>query len=227
MRVRWVAGFLATVVTATALSACSTTIDGHSAATPPSYLALSRIVLQQSDFPSNWKPRPAVNTADDPDVQAEVAGCAGVRIRSAQRLHRATSPDYGTGDFTASSTASSFKTEIEVQNRLSALLGSNADACLTKVLRTSLAKVIPGDTKIENLSVQVAKGGVEENVVATAHAVITVTALGQTARVYSDTAFIGGTLFGVEVAFTGIGAPVPSDVQRRLTAAVAGRAARV
>ena len=215
------------LVVAAALTACSNTIDGRSVATPPSYLALSRIVLQQGDFPSTWKPRPAVNTADDLDVQAEVADCAGVKIRPAQRLHRATAPDYGNGEFTASSTASSFKTEIEVQNRLSALRGPHADACLTRVLRASLAKVIPGDTKIENLSVRVVKGGAAANVVATAHAVITVTALGQTARVYSDTAFIGGALFGAEVAFTGIGTPVPVELETRLTAAVAHRAARV
>jgi hypothetical protein len=223
MKVRWIGGSL---VVALGMTACATTTNGHPVAKPPSYLALTRVVLQAGDFPPGWRTRPTPHGGDE-DVQAQIATCVGIRLRKSQVIDRAASPDYGSGEFTATSTAASFKTQVEVRNRLAAVLSPKADPCLATALRTSLVKVLPADTKIEGLTVQAVKGGTAANVAATVHAVITVTALGQTARVYSDTAFIGGVLFGAEVAFTGIGEPVPTDVQTRLTDAVARRAARV
>ncbi|HEU5266127.1 MAG TPA: hypothetical protein VFU35_05480 [Jatrophihabitans sp.] len=222
MKVRWIGG---TLVVALVVTACSTTTNGHPVAKPPSYLALTRIVLQPGDFPAGWQPRPTPHAGDE-DVQAQIAACVGIRLRKSQVIDRAASPDYGSGEFTAASTAASFKTQVEVRNRLAAVLSPKADPCLATALRTSLVKVLPADTKIENLTVRAVKGGPAANVAATVHAVITITALGQTARVYSDTVFIGGVLFGAEIAFTGIGEPVPTDLQTRLTAAVVRRATR-
>ncbi len=224
MRVRWVAGALAAVC---ALAACSSTIDGHPATRPPSYLALTRIVLQPADLPSGWAARPTQGAGVDADIQTQVASCVGVRTDASKLINRAASPDFGSGQFTASSTATSFKTELEMLHRLAAVRSPRATVCFTRALRTSLAKQLPSGTDVQNLTVHTVDGGAAPNVAATLHAVVTVTALGQTARVYSDTAFISGTQFGVQVTFTGIGSQVPSALQQHLTRAVARRAARV
>ena len=227
MNVRWVAGAL---TAGCVLAGCSSTTAGHAVAKPPSYIALTRIVLQSDDFPSGWIARPtrgAGAAGSDADLQTQVATCVGVRTDTSKQINRAESPDFGSGQFTASSAATSFKTQIEVLNRLAAVRSPRAAGCFDKALRTSLAKVLPAHTQVQNLTVRTVDGGAAPNVGATLHAVVTVSALGQTARVYSDTAFISGAGFGVQVTFTGVGTQVPSDVQQQLTRAVARRAARV
>jgi hypothetical protein len=224
MRVRLVAGAL---TFGCVLAACSTTTDGHPVAKPPSYLALTQIVLQPGDLPAGWAARPTQGAGADTDVQTQVATCVGIRTDPAKLINRAASPDFGSGEFTASSAASSFKTQAEVLNRLAAVRSPRAANCFTRALRNSLAKLLPSGTHVEKLTVRTVDGGAAANVAATLHAVVTVTALGQTARVYSDTAFISGVQFGVQVTFTGIGSQVPGDLQQQLTRDVAHRAARV
>ncbi len=224
MRVGWVAGAL---TIGCVLAGCSSTTEGHAVAKPPSYIALTRIVLQTDDLPPGWIARPTRGAGADTDMQTQVATCVGVRTDTSKQINRVESPDFGSGEFTASSAATSFKTQLEVLNRLAAVRSPRAAGCFDQALRTSLAKVLPAHTQVQNLTVRTVEGGAAPNVDATLHAVVTVSALGQTARVYSDTAFISGAQFGVQVTFTGIGTQVPSDVQQQLTRAVARRAARV
>ena len=220
MKLRWLGGLLAV-----ALTACSTTTSGQAIA--PSSLDLARVVLQQNDFPAGWQARPAQTSTEDSDVQAKVAACVGVKFDDSRRVARAISPDFHSGTLTASSIAASYKSPAEVRNRLAVLRNPKAADCFTTALRDQLVAQLPANTTVVDVTVHVDQGGAAANVAATAHAVITVSALGQTARVYSDTAFITGVQFGAQVAFTGIGVPVPTGVQTRVTVQVARRAAKV
>ena len=80
---------------------------------------------------------------------------------------------------------------------------------------------------MKELSVRITPGpgGGPDNVVATVNCKMTVTASGQQATVYLNSALIRGSHIEAEVDFENVGAPVPSALQARVIAAVAGRVA--
>jgi hypothetical protein len=222
-----VAAALATVL---ALTACSSSTSGNGSVKPPSHAALMSIGLQTGDLPSGWTAvKPTAASSDDSALQSQVTTCEGAsKVNAANRIEQVASDDYNQGNNTVSSSATSYKTQTEVTNRLAVILSSKADTCFTQAFRSELTKTLPAGATLGNIAFHITSGssGGPSNVVGSASGTVTLTEQGQTAALYLNDVFIKGPLLGVTVQFTGIGAPIGAAVQKQVIAKVAARAAK-
>ena len=198
---------------------------------PESSASLSRlkeIVLQAADLPAGTKGtarKPDPNTAAS---QAEMAKCAGVRNTDRDKIAEAHSENYALANTTISSSATSYRSQSDLDTRLALLRSTKAPSCFNELLRKQLTTVLPAGTSIESVSVKITPGpaGGPANVVATAAGAILVYVSGQKVPVYASLAFITGPLIEARVEVVNIGAPPSASAMTSLVVAVATRAAK-
>ncbi|MGI8679093.1 MAG: hypothetical protein ACR2LX_10470 [Jatrophihabitans sp.] len=209
---------------------CSTSGTG-TVASPPSKTELQSVVLTHGDLPSGWTGKHSTDTGSDPDVQAQLLDCIGAKgIDLGTKLDQVYSDDFSTdqGLASASSSASSFKSQKLIDARVKLLTNSKAEACLNQTLQTALAKSGSGAAKFgtPTISLHTGPSGGPRNVAAVANGTVDVTAQGQQAKVYLDLYFIRGPLVTATMEFTGVTKQVDPALQKKLVAAVAMRAAK-
>lgn len=195
---------------------------------PASLDTLKKIVLQPSDMPAGWAGTPYQADASDAADNAAMAKCLGVRNTEKDKVAEANSDDYALGNAGVSSSASSYKSQSDLDTDIAMLHSTKMSTCFDQFARTKLTSSMPQEAKIDRVSITVTPGsaGGPINVVATGKGTITVTVSHERVSLYLTFAFITGPLIQAEVDTENVGAPVPTSVVNRLVTAVATRAAQ-
>jgi hypothetical protein len=153
--------------------------------------------------------------------------CVGTRNTDSDKVAEAHSTDFALGQASVSSSATSYRSQGDLDDDAEMLHNPKLSSCFATLFRARLATSLPAGSKIESASIRITPGaaGGPANVRATGAGIIKVTVSGQRVAVYLGVAFITGPLMEVEVDAVNVGSPVPASVVRSLVAAVAHRAA--
>jgi hypothetical protein len=200
----------------------------HPAASPATLASLKKIVLQRADMPSTWTATPYKADSGDAGDQAALARCVGMRNTDKDKVAEANSDDFAQGDATISSSASSYRSQSDLDADIASLRNPKMSSCLEHMFTTRLGGSLPHGAKITGASVKItpSSGGGAANLAGTGSGTITVSISGQTVTVYLAVAFITGPLIEAEVDAENVNAPVPDDVFQTAATTVAARAAR-
>lgn len=226
MRGRLVAG---TAALSIALAGCSGSGSGHAhATTPPTTAQLSAAMIKASDLPG-YASQAADKGDSDTQLQEQVARCIGITIAPANQLREVDSPTFAKAATSISSSANAYRTAAELDARERVLLSPKADACFGPALRQVMSGVLPSTIKLDKTAFHIAagSGGGPSNVIATAHGQVTVSQGGESQTSFVDIVFVKGRLTGVTIDFTGNGAPVSADVEKKIVATVSARVAKL
>ena len=199
-----------------------------SAATPASLAQLKTLVLQSADLPSGWKGTPHQPDQNEAADNAAMAQCIVARNTDGDKFADANSDDFANGNATISSSATSYKSQSDLDSDIQMLHSSKLSGCFEQMIKKQLASSLPAGSTIESTSISITpgSGGGPSNVVATGTGTIKVKASGQEVAVYLTVAFITGPLIEAEVDAQNVGSPVPASVVNPLVSAVATRAAQ-
>lgn len=213
-RTRWLAALLAGLTMLVA--ACSTTTSGNAFATAPTAGQLNRLVLRASDFPAGTKSEPNSSGASDKQTQRQLLDCVGGRNTEPDRVAHVDAPQFTLDDGTVvSSSASSYKSQSDIDADVAILQSPKINTCYEKILRETLQHQVEAGVTVTSVNVTFAKGGAGQpkNVVATGTASIGLQANGQRTSVFATIAFITGSLIGAQVECERVGqAPSPGTV---------------
>ncbi|HEX8095253.1 hypothetical protein [Jatrophihabitans sp.] len=188
---------------------------------------LKKIVLRATDLPRGWKAVPSEPDDDDSAGEAELLKCIGARNTDEDQVATADSADFGLGDATISSSASSYKSQSDLDSDLALLKSPKLVPCFSKLLKKELAKSLPDDASLGAVSVKFTPGPGTgpANVAGSGLATVALTVGGQHVKVYVHFIYLTGPLIEVEIDADNIGAPVPPAVLQAAIKAVADRAA--
>ena len=196
-------------------------------ATPASQSQLNQIVLQQADLPIGWKGTPYEADPSDPASQAALMKCVGVRNTEGDKIHEANSEDFALGDATVSSSATSYRSQSDLDTDVAMVHNPRFSACIEQEARNQ-SGTLPAGESLEAVSFKVTPGSANspDNVVATALGTMRVNVKGHEIAVYTSFTFIIGPLIEAEVDVENVGAPLDTSIQQGLVDAVATRAAQ-
>ena len=200
-----------------------------SSTAPPAALSqLQKIVLQAADLPTTWKGTPYQADPSDAANEAALVKCVGARNTTSDKAAEAHSQDFALGQTSISSSASSYRSQSDVDADVTMLASPKLSPCYEQLLKGELAKTLPAGATIESATVKITPGsaGGPTNVVATGSGTIKVKVNGQQVVLYTTVAFITGPLIEAEVDAESVGAPVPASLVQSLVATVANRAAK-
>ena len=199
-------------------------------ATPASQSQLNQIVLQQADLPIGWKGKASPDTSDPsgPSSGVALAKCAGARNTDGDVVHDATSPDFTLGSDTVSSSATSYRSQSDVDSDTATLHNPKFSACIEQDAKAQFGTSLPAGTLIESVSFKVMPGSANapDNVVATASGTILLNVKGHEIPMHLSFTFITGPLIEAEVDVVSVGTPLDASVVQGLVDAVATRAAQ-
>jgi hypothetical protein len=152
--------------------------------------------------------------------------CIGARNTNPDKVAEADSDDFSLGNATISSSASSYRSQSDLNADIAMLHSPKVSSCLGQTLTKQLTASLPAGATIQPASIKVTPGsaGGPANVVATATGTIRVEANGQEIPFYMTAAFITGPLIEANVNTVNIGTPVTASVVEPLVATVATRA---
>jgi hypothetical protein len=189
---------------------------------------LQKIVLRPADLPTTWKGTPYQADPSDAANEAALVKCVGARNTASDKAAEAHSQDFALGQASISSSASSYRSQGDVDADVTMLASPKLSACYEQLLKGELAKTLPAGATIESATVKITPGsaGGPTNVVATGIGTIKVKVNGQQVAVYTTVAFITGPLIEAEVDAENVGTPVPASLVQSLVATVANRAAK-
>lgn len=239
-RRRVLAAVTATVLalTLSALSGCSDPAaksGGKSdTAQPPTRKELEKIVLKATDLPSGWKGRPAhASSSGDAFREAAQLACMGLTATTTKRytaaeVAHAHSADFDRADATISASATSYKTQADVDANVKLLLGPKFSPCFAKALKSGFATEFAGQVSAVRTSYKITPGpaGGPENIVATGSGTFSYTAAGKRFTAYMSNAFITGPLVLVSVDGLNLNNRVPVGAMQKAIDRVATRAAK-
>jgi hypothetical protein len=194
--------------------------------TPATVAELRKIVLQATDLPG-WKPSPAEPDSSSSADQAQLMACVGAKNTDADQVATTDSDDFNLGDATISSSASSYKSQSDLDSDLALLKNPKLVPCFNQQFQKYLATSMPEGAGVGAVSVKFTPGstGGPANVVGSGSAAVPVTVNGQQVTVYIDFVYVTGPLIEAEVDAENVGAPVPAAVLQAAVKAVATRAA--
>jgi len=184
--------------------------------------------LQSADLPSGWKGAPYQPDPNSSAENATLTKCVGVRDTDSDKLAEANSDDFSLDAATISSSASSYRSQSDLNSDVASLHSPKLSACFGQMMKTQLATALPAGSTVESASIKITPGsaGGPANVVATGTGIVKVQVSGQPVPVYLTVAFITGPLIEAEVDTENADAPVPASVVKPLVAAMAARAAK-
>lgn len=193
----------------------------------PDKATLARVVLRPTDLPPGWTATPHESDPNDPSAQAALARCTGVSHTGAGQVAEADSPDFGQDGATVSSSATSFRSQGDIDADVALLKNAKVATCFRQLLRSSIASSLPPGAKLDAVSLKITPGtgGGPSNVVGIMRATVTMTGSGVRVNVYMDMAFIVGRLIEAEVDIVNPRLPISNLVFFELVRDVATRAA--
>lgn len=154
--------------------------------------------------------------------------CVGARNTESDKVAEAHSDDFDLGDAEISSSASSYRSQADLDTDIAILHNPKLPGCYQQLVKKELGASLPAGATIESESFKFTPGsaGGPANVVATGTGTVKVRLSGQQVPLYLNVAFITGPLIQAEVDAENVGTPVPASVVNALVAAVAARAAK-
>jgi hypothetical protein len=199
-----------------------------SSAAPAPLAQLKKIVLQRADLPAAWKGTPYQADPSNAADQATMVKCVGARNTDPDKVAEANSEDFGLGNASISSSATSYRSQSDLAVDTAILHSPKVSTCFDQLLSKQLATSLPAGAKIASESLKITPGsaGAPANVIATGKGTINVTLNGQQVAVYITIAFITGPLIEAEVDTENVGTPVPASLVQSLVTTVATRAAK-
>ena len=199
-----------------------------SAAAPASLSQLKTMVLQPADLPSGWKGAPYQPNPNDSATNAAMVKCVGGRNSDGDKVAEAHSDDFALGDASISSSATSYRSQSDLESDVAMLHSPKLSPCFEQMMKKQLAASLPAGGTVKSASVKITPGsaGGPANVVATGTGTIKVQVNGQQIPVYLTVAFITGPLIQAEVDTENVGTPLPASVVNPLVATVAARAVK-
>ncbi|MBV9592329.1 MAG: hypothetical protein JO147_00825 [Actinobacteria bacterium] len=207
-------------------SATSTASNPHSGT--PDKAALSKVVLTVADLPG-WTGSPHESDPGDAADQAALVKCAGGKDTAGDQVAEADSPDFDQSDASISSSATSFKSQSDIDADVALLKSPKISSCYEQLAKTQVASALPGGATVDSVSFAVTPGPGTgpSNVAGIGKGTVTVTVSGQQTVVYVDVAFITGRLTEAEIDIENPGQAVPVAFFDDLVHKVADRAANV
>lgn len=154
--------------------------------------------------------------------------CVGARNTESDKVAEAHSDDFALGDAEISSSASSYRSQSDLDTDVAILHSPKVETCYEQLVKKELGASLPAGATIDSESIKITPGsaGGPANVVATGTGTINVRVSGQQVPLYVTVAFITGPLIQAEVDTENPGTPVPASVVNALVADVASRAAK-
>jgi hypothetical protein len=204
----------------------STPATPSPAATPASLSQLEQIVLQTADLPSGWAGKPYQPDPNESADNAAFDACVGTPNTESDQVAEAHSDNFAAGLALIASSATSFRSQSDLDAGLTMLHSPKVSPCFTQLIKTEAAASLPAGTTIESASIKVTPGsaGGPPNVVATGSGTISVQLNGEQLSVYATVAFITGPLIEAELVTESVSEPVPAAVVNPLVTKMAGRA---
>jgi hypothetical protein len=196
-------------------------------ASPAPMSRLQKIVLQPTDLPAGWKGTPYQADPSAAADQAAFARCVGVRNTDVDKVVEANSQDFALGDASISSSATSFRSQSDVDADVAALHSSKFAPCVEQLLKKQIVTSLPAGATVESVSIKITPGsaGGPTNVVANAAGTVKVSMSGQQVVLYLTNTFITGPLIEAVLETDNVGRPVRASLVKSLVASVANRAA--
>lgn len=195
---------------------------------PASLSQLKTIVLRSADLPSSWKA--AAHTPDPSESanNAAMVACVGTRNTESDQVATANSDDFANQSASISSSATSYKSQSDLDSNTAMLRSSKLGPCFEQMMNKQLKASLQAGSSIESTSIKITPGsaGGPSNVIATGTGTIKIKVSGQAVPVYLTVAFIKGPLIVAEVDGENIGSPVPASVVNSAVNSVATRAAQ-
>ena len=193
----------------------------------PDKATLARVVLRPTDLPPGWTATPHESDPNDPGAQAALARCTGVSDSGAGEVAEADSPDFGQEGATISSSATSYRSQADIDADVALLKNPKVSACFRQLLRTAITSSLPPGAKLDAVSSKITPGtgGGPSDVVGIVRATVTMTVSDVRVVVYMDMAFITGRLIEAEVEVVNPRLPISDSVFFALVRDVATRAA--
>ena len=184
--------------------------------------------MQPADLPSGWKGAPYQPGPNDSANNAALVKCVGARNTDSDKVAEAHSNDFALGDASISSSATSYRSQSDLDADVAVLHSPRLSSCFEQLMKKQLAAALPAGGTVESASVKITPGsaGGPANIVGTGTGTIKVRVSGQQVPVYLTVAFITGPLIEAEVDTENVGAPVPASVVNPLVATVATRAVK-
>jgi hypothetical protein len=199
------------------------------AAAPATLSQLKQIVLRPADLPPGWKGTPNQGGTNASAGDATLYKCLGARDVDGDKVAEADSEDFASGNATISSSASSYRSQSDLDVMVAMIHNPKASPCLGQELTRELVASLPAGAKVQSASLKITPGsaGGPANVVATGAGTFKVEANGQEIPFDMTMAFITGPLLEAEVDTLNVGTtPVPESVVKPLVATVATRASK-
>lgn len=199
------------------------------AAAPATLSQLKQIVLRPADLPPGWKGTPHQADSSASAEDATLYKCLGARDIDGDKVAEADSEDFARGNATISSSASSYRSQSDLDVIVATIHNPKVSLCLGQSLTKELATSLPAGATVQSASIKITPGsaGGPANVIATGTGTIKVEANGQEITVDMTEAIITGPLIEAEVDTVNVGtAPVPESVVKPLVATVATRASK-
>jgi hypothetical protein len=190
---------------------------------PATKQQLQKIVVREADLPSGWNPTESLSLLN-PDVDAALARCMGVRDTTPNMVAGAESPSYTAGETQIGSVAASYRTEADLDVDFGMLTNPRLKPCLERFTRVLYEQL---DWTVDSFSskVTLAPAGSPDNVVGVLDDKLVGTVAGRDLVEYDRTAFIRGPLLEVQVEMVSVDEPIPAAIWNLIVAKVAARAA--
>jgi hypothetical protein len=188
---------------------------------------LAGIVVQAADLGVGWTSEAHQDDPDDAANQAALLQCAGVtKSTASDKVDTANSPDFSQNGASVSSSATTYKTQADIDADVAVLKNPKISGCYEQLFQTQLAKTLPAGSSVTSVKMEITPGtnGGPANVAAIGGGTITATVSGKSVTIYVGVAFITGPLLEAEVDFENPTQPIPTAIFSGLVTAVATRA---
>lgn len=193
---------------------------------PATVAQLKTIVLQPADLPPGWKGTPAADSSDG-STQAQLMKCVGAKNTDVDKVAETDSNDYSNGEATISSSATSYKSQSDVDSDVAVLKSPKLTPCTVQLFKKMLVESMPKDASVGAVSLKFTPGHGTgpANVTGSGQVTVPVSVNGRGISMYVSFVYLTGPQIEAEVDAENIGAPVPASVLRAAVLGVAQRAA--
>lgn len=194
---------------------------------PATVAQLKKIVVQPADLPPGWKATPAAADSSDGSTQAQLMKCVGAKNTDVDKVAEAESNDYSNGEATISSSATSYKSQRDVDSDVAVLKSPKLTPCTVQLFKKMLVASMPKDVSVGAVSLKFTPGHGTgpANVTGSGQVTVPVSGKGGDISMYISFVYLTGPRIEAEVDAENLGSPVPASVLKAAVLGVAQRAA--
>jgi hypothetical protein len=179
-----------------------------------------KLVLVQADFPVGWAGTTAQpDTAEDDEQGAALAECAGAVDPAVAESATVTGKDFAKDTAEVSSEVTYVKTTEQAQTDLAAITGSKLESCVKDFAGDLLQKELEGSgATLERFDFDRIETDKVGDATEAFRMTATVSAGGQTLRIFIDLIFILKDRAEISLSFSEVGKPFDQALQKSLLA---------